>query len=280
MSLLLRECDLALAGGIRINTFSKQGYQYQEGMIYSQDGHCRPFDSKASGTIGGEGAGVVVLKRLKDALADRDQIYAIIKGSGINNDGSSKMSYSAPSVEGQIHAITRALHMSKIDPQSLSYMEAHGTGTPLGDPVEVEALTQAYGKSSKPYCALGSVKSNIGHLDTAAGVAGLIKAIMILKHKEIPPSVNFSELNPKIDFSGSPFYIPRGLEKWESSKKLMRVGVSSLGIGGTNIHMILEEGPSFPSSGSRNYHLVSISAKTANSLKSNTANLYQYFTIS
>ena len=276
MSLLLRECDMAIAGGVRINTFSKQGYLYQEGMIYSRDGHCRPFDSEASGTIGGEGAGVVVLKRLQDAIRDRDQIYAILKGSGINNDGSAKMSYSAPSVEGQIRAIVRALQMSKIDPRSMSYLEAHGTGTPLGDPVEVEALIQAYGKHSDSVCALGSVKSNIGHLDTAAGIAGLIKAILILQHKEIPPSVNFSRLNPKIHLKETPFYIPTTLSSWESTGTPMRAGVSSLGIGGTNVHMILEEGPKKQTASSRPVQILTVSGKTASSLRRNVLNIQQY----
>jgi iturin family lipopeptide synthetase A len=276
-SLLLRECDMALAGGVRINNFSKGGYLYETGMISSKDGHCRPFDVNASGTIGGEGVGVVVLKRLKDALKDNDTIYAIIKGSGINNDGAQKMSYTAPSMESQIIAITKAIKMAKVESESVGYIEAHGTGTLLGDPIEVEALNNSYDKSTIPYCALGSVKANIGHLDVAAGIAGLIKTVLILKNKEIPPCINFSELNPKINLQDSPFYINTRLKDWKNDKYPLRAGITSLGVGGTNVHIILEEAPpGEDSSSSRPYHLLTVSAKNAEALDRNVENIADY----
>ncbi|MFS4449719.1 beta-ketoacyl synthase N-terminal-like domain-containing protein, partial [Maribacter sp. 2307UL18-2] len=276
-SLLLGECKMALAGGVTLNNFSKRGYLYQKNSIQSGDGHCRPFDAGASGTIFGEGAGVVVLKRLKDALADKDTIHAIIKGSAINNDGNSKIGYTAPSVKGQVEVITKALKMSKIPAESVGYLEAHGTGTVLGDPIEVEALNRSYGRSEVPYCALGSVKANIGHLDTASGVAGLIKAVLALKNKKIPPSVNFEKPNPKIDFNGSPFYINMELRDWTRGDHPLRAGVSSLGIGGTNVHVILEEAPMREASSSgRACQLLTVSGKTPVALKGNVSNLMEH----
>ncbi|MEW7293171.1 hybrid non-ribosomal peptide synthetase/type I polyketide synthase [Aquimarina sp. 2304DJ70-9] len=270
MSLLLRECKMAIAGGVTIKNYSKKGYFYEEGMIDSSDGHCRTFDADADGTIGGEGVGVVILKRLSDAIKDGDHIYAVIKGSGINNDGSNKIAYTAPSIDGQSQAIHKAMSMGKIEPESISYIEAHGTATKLGDPIEVEALTHSYGKSEEKYCAIGSVKSNIGHLDIAAGVAGFIKTAMSLKNKVIPPSLHFKNPNPKINFLESPFYVNTTLKEWTNDKYPLRAGVSSFGIGGTNAHVILEEAPEIdPSSASRDYQLLTFSAKTTAALERN-----------
>ncbi|GAA4279086.1 hybrid non-ribosomal peptide synthetase/type I polyketide synthase [Aquimarina mytili] len=270
MSLLLRECKMAIAGGITIKNHSKKGYFYEEGMIESSDGHCRTFDADADGTIGGEGVGVIVLKRLSDAIKDGDNIYAVIKGSGVNNDGDNKIAYTAPSIDGQSQAIHKAMRMGKVEPQSISYVEAHGTATKLGDPIEVEALTHSFGKSDEKYCAIGSVKSNIGHLDIAAGVAGLIKTAMSLKDKLIPPSLHFKTPNPKINFSESPFYVNTALTKWKNDKYPLRAGVSSFGIGGTNAHVILEEAPEMISSpDSRDYQVLTFSAKTTTALERN-----------
>ena len=191
--LLGGECDLALAGGVRVSanaaltTPDKYGYLYQEGMILSSDGHCRSFDQAANGTVGGDGVGMVVLKRLEDAITDKDYIYAVIKGAAINNDGRDKVGYTAPSVSGQCTVITNALHMAEIAAESISYVEAHGTGTSLGDPIEIEALTQAYQTTKTNFCKIGSVKSNLGHLDTAAGIAGLIKTVLAIQARQLPP---------------------------------------------------------------------------------------------
>ena len=275
-SLLLGECKMALAGGATINNFSKRGYLYQEGMIQSKDGYCRPFDHRASGTVFGEGAGVVVLKRLQDALDDNDHIYAVIKGSGLNNDGNNKIGYTAPSISGQVEVITKAIRNSKISPSSVSYIEAHGTGTVLGDPIEVSALKSAYSSSDfvAGSCALGSVKGNIGHADTASGIAGFLKVVMALKHRQIPPSINFEGLNPKIDLSASPFYVNTVLKDWDMGSVPLRAGISSLGIGGTNVHMILEQAPvRVGSSDSRKYDLLTVSGKTLSALKGNLDNL-------
>ena len=208
-SLLSGECDVALAGGVSINVPQTAGYVYQEGGIYAPDGHCRAFDARAQGTVFGNGVGIVVLKRLQDALADGDCIHAVIKGSAINNDGSSKVGYTAPSVEGQAKVIARALAMADIDPETISYIEAHGTGTALGDPIEIAALTRAFRASTEKqgFCAIGSVKTNLGHLNAAAGVTGLIKTVLALKHQMIPPSLHFEQPNPQIDFANSPFYV-------------------------------------------------------------------------
>ncbi|MDP4183345.1 MAG: beta-ketoacyl synthase N-terminal-like domain-containing protein, partial [Bacillota bacterium] len=245
-SLINGECDMALAGGVSIRLPQKTGYIYQDGMILSPDGHCRAFDENARGTIGGNGAGVVVLKRLKDAIEDGDTISAVIKGSAINNDGNLKVGYTAPRVEGQASAIAIAQRKAGVDPQSITYIETHGTGTPLGDPIEMEALNKVFGKKTekKLFCAIGSVKTNVGHLDSAAGVTGLIKTVLALKNKIIPPSLNFERPNPKIDFHNSPFYVNTNIKEWKSSSgEPLRAGISSFGIGGTNAHVVLEEGP-------------------------------------
>jgi iturin family lipopeptide synthetase A len=281
MSLLLRECKMALAGGVTIKNYSKKGYIHEPGMIDSSDGHCRTFDSEADGTVGGEGVGVVVLKRLKDAISDGDNIHAIIRGSGVNNDGSNKIAYTAPSVDGQSQAILKAISMSKIEPESISYLEAHGTATKLGDPIEVEALINSFGKSEEKYCAIGSVKTNVGHLDIAAGVAGFIKTVMSLKNKQIPASLHFKNPNQKINFEGSPFFVNTELKEWKNDKYPLRAGVSSFGIGGTNAHIILEEAPIRKcSSESRKYQLLNFSGKTPSALERNIENFKNHLKIS
>ncbi|BAT56841.1 beta-ketoacyl synthase (plasmid) [Nostoc sp. NIES-3756] len=275
-SLLSGECDLALSGGVRINVRSKQGYLYQEGGVNSPDGYCRAFDAKAQGTVGGEGVGIVVLKRLEDALQDRDTIHAIIKGSAINNDGANKVSYTAPRIEGQAKVIRTAQIVAEVEPETITYIEAHGTGTSLGDPIEIAALNQAFqaGTQKKGFCAVASVKTNIGHLDTAAGVAGLIKTVLALKHQQIPPSLHFEKPNPQIDFANSPFYVNTVLKDWEVNGIPRRAGVSSFGIGGTNAHVILEEAPPVETStSSRPWQLLILSAKTATALETATTNL-------
>jgi acyl transferase domain-containing protein/acyl carrier protein len=275
-SLLSGECDLALAGSVAIHATRKQGYLYKEGGINSPDGYCRAFDAKAQGTVGGEGVGIVVLKRLEDALQDKDTIHAIIKGSAINNDGANKVSYTAPRIEGQAQVIRTAQIVAEVEPETITYIEAHGTGTSLGDPIEIAALTQAFQASTqkKGFCAVASVKTNIGHLDAAAGVAGLIKTVLALKHKQIPPSLHFEKPNPQIDFDNSPFYVNTILKDWEVNGIPRRAGVSSFGIGGTNAHIILEEAPALEvSSHSRPWQLLLLSAKTATALETTTANL-------
>jgi acyl transferase domain-containing protein len=280
-SLLTSECDMALAGAVTIKIPQKVGYLYEAGAIASPDGHCRAFDARAQGTISGSGVGVVVLKRLQDALADGDGIQAVIKGSAINNDGSLKVGYTAPSVNGQAAVIEDALAIAGIEPETVTYIETHGTGTPLGDPVEIAALTQAFRAhtESNGFCAIGSVKTNIGHLDTAAGIAGLIKTLLALKHKQIPPSLNFVEPNPKIDFASTPFYVNSRLSEWQTGGTPRRAGVSSFGIGGTNAHVIMEEPPPIESSGaSDGWQLLVLSAKTASALDTMTINLARHLT--
>jgi acyl transferase domain-containing protein/acyl carrier protein len=238
-----------------------------------------PFDAKAQGTVGGEGVGIVVLKRLEDALTDKDFIHAVIKGSAINNDGSNKVSYTAPRIDGQAKVIKTAQLVAEVEPETITCIEAHGTGTSLGDPIEIAALTQVFQASTqkKNFCAIGSVKTNIGHLDAAAGVTGLIKTVLALKHKQIPPSLHFEEPNPQIDFANSPFYVNTSLVPWQVNKIKRRAGVSSFGIGGTNAHVILEEAPVIEtSSSSRSWQLLLLSAKTHTALETATANLADY----
>jgi acyl transferase domain-containing protein/acyl carrier protein len=277
-SLLSGEADMALAGGVSIGVPVKDGYLYQEGSIASPDGLCRAFDARAGGSVAGDGAGIVVLKRLADALADGDRIHAVIRGSAANNDGSGKVGYTAPSIEGQAEVITEALLMAGVEPDSIGYVEAHGSGTALGDPVEVTALTQAFrgaGSVRTGFCALGSVKTNVGHCNTAAGVAGLIKAVLTLEHGEIPPSLHYEQPNPQIDFAGSPFFVNAGLRPWPKGDAPRRAGVSSFGMGGTNVHMVLEEAPPRePAEPSRRpAHLIPVSARTPAALEAATANL-------
>ncbi|MBE8987837.1 type I polyketide synthase [Nostoc sp. LEGE 12450] len=280
-SLLNGESDIALAGGVSIHLPQKAGYYYEQGGILSNDGHCRAFDANASGTIFGNGLGVVVLKRLEDAVRDRDYIHAIIKGSAINNDGSLKVGYTAPSVDGQTAVILETLALADVEPETISYIETHGTGTILGDPIEIAALTQAFHSSTdkKGFCAITSAKTNVGHLNTAAGVAGLIKTVQALKHQQIPPNLHFQAPNPQIDFANSPFYVNTTLSKWQSNGTPRRAGVSSFGIGGTNAHVILEEAPDLGVKGKgvevqgRNYWLLPLSAKSEQALEQVTTNL-------
>ena len=242
--LLNGECHMALAGGVSIALPQESGYLYQDGMIMSPDGHCRAFDKSANGTVGGSGAGAVLLKRLEDAIQDGDPIHAVIKGSAINNDGANKSAFSAPSIEEQSNVIRAALLTAEVSPESISYLEAHGTGTYIGDPVELEGLRLAFTGTKKGYCAIGSVKSNIGHLDCAAGIAGLIKTVQALKHKCIPPTLHVAQPNPQFDWIDSPFYINSIAREWTGANhEPLRAGVSSFGIGGTNAHVILEEAP-------------------------------------
>ena len=276
-SLLNQECDMALAGGVTIEFPHGRGHLYREGEILSRDGHCRAFDADSSGTVFSSGAGIVVLRRLEDALADHDTIHAVILGSAINNDGARKVGYLAPSVEGQSEVIAEALGVAGVTASDISYVETHGTGTKVGDPIEVKALTQAFRESTqgKGYCAIGSLKSNIGHLDAAAGVGGLIKTVLALRHRQIPPSLHFRKPNPLIDFENSPFYVNTGLAEWKAERGLRRAGVTSLGIGGTNAHVVLEEAPPVKThaAAQRPYQLLVLSAKTASALEKASQNL-------
>jgi len=278
-SLLNGECDMAIAGGASISFPHREGYLYQEAGIMSPDGHCRAFDESARGTVAGEGAGVVLLKRLVEALADGDTIHAVIKSSAVNNDGSLKVGFTAPSLDGQAEVISEALALAGVEADSITYVETHGTGTPLGDPVEMGALTQAYRTSTQKrgFCAIGSLKTNIGHLDAAAGIAGLIKTTLALRHQEIPASLHYKTANPKIDFENSPFLVNTGLRDWNTAVGPRRAGVSSFGIGGTNAHLILEEAPAVsPSPLGWPSLLLVLSAKTSSALETATENLGQY----
>ena len=268
-ALLTYQCDAALAGGVSIAVPQREGYLYEEGSIDSSDGHCRAFDIRAQGTVGGNGAGIVVLKRLADARAAGDVVHALIRGFAVNNDGAQKVGYTAPSIQGQAEVIALAQAMAGVDADTVSYVEAHGTGTPLGDPIEVAALTQAFRATTtrKQYCALGAVKTNIGHLDCAAGIAGLIKTVLALQHRQIPPNLHFESPNPKIDFAASPFYVSTALMDWTAPFP-RRAGVSSFGIGGTNAHIIVEEAPSPEASGlSRAVQLITVSVRTAEAVE-------------
>jgi acyl transferase domain-containing protein len=275
-SLLSYQCDMALAGGASVAVPQKVGYLWQGGGISSPDGRCRAFDADAQGTVGGSAVGVVLLKRLEDAVADGDFIYAVIKGAAVNNDGSLKVGYTAPGIAGQAEVIAMAQATAGAEPDTITYVEAHGTGTPLGDPIEISALTKAFraGTKRKGFCALGSVKTNIGHTDTAAGVAGLIKTSMALVHRQLPPSLNYAQPNPKIDFESSPFYVNTKLSEWRPASGPLRAGVSSFGIGGTNAHVVVEEAPApDPSGPSRPLQVLVVSAKTETALEAATDNL-------
>lgn len=279
-SLLNGECDMALAGGVTIELPHKRGYTYQEGEILSIDGHCRSFDHKSMGTIFGSGTGIVVLRRLGDAIKDRDTIHAIIKSTAINNDGAMKVGYFAPSVDGQVQAIVEALTIADVNPETITYVETHGTGTPIGDPIEITALTQAFKSFTKKkgYCRIGSLKSNIGHLDTAAGVAGFIKTVLSLKNRQIPASLNYEKPNPQIDFENSPFMVNTKLSEWNVSGHPRRAGISSLGVGGTNAHIILEEAPVLQESGkSKPWQLLVWSARNQKSLDGITKKFNTFF---
>jgi iturin family lipopeptide synthetase A len=275
-SLLRRECDVALAGGVSIAIPQPSGYLHVPGMIHSRDGHCRAFDAAASGTVASSGAGVAVLKRLQDAIADGDHIYAVIQGAAVDNDGSSKAGYSAPSIEGQTKVIRKSMQMAQFDPATVGYVEAHGTGTEVGDPIEVTALSQAFGPTAKPRsCVLSSAKTNIGHLDTAAGIASLIKAALSVKHRVIPPTLHFSKPNPLIDLDKTPFRVSASLETYDAPGPF-RAGVSSFGIGGTNAHVSIEEAPALSSDPSTPWQLIVLSAKTGTALDAQAAQLLNY----
>ena len=268
-SLAAGECDLALAGGVSVRVPHIEGYHYRPGGIESPDGHCRAFDAQAQGTVFGSGVGMVVLKRLEDALRDGDHIRAVIRGSAVNNDGAAKVGYAAPSVAGQAQCVRDAFSAAGISPETVSYVEAHGTGTALGDPAEIAALTKVFrtATSRSRFCAIGTVKSNIGHLDAASGIAGLIKAILAIENRLLPASLNFSSPNPAIDFENSPFYVNVSLSQWEPAAGApLRAGISSFGIGGTNAHVIIEEASgSAPATISRPYQMLLVSARTRGS---------------
>jgi acyl transferase domain-containing protein len=278
-SLLIGETDMALAGGVSVNVPHTTGYDFVEGSIMSPDGHCRAFSEDAHGTVSGSGVGVVVLKRLADAVDDGDTIYAVIKGSAVGNDGAHRVGYTAPSVDGQSRVIAEALALSGVEAETIRYIEAHGTGTELGDPIEIAALTEAFRAHTEEtgYCDIGSVKTNIGHLDAAAGVTGLIKAALTLHHQEIVPSLHFDKPNPKIDFANSPFRVSTSLKRWEAADFPRRAGVSSFGMGGTNVHAVLEEAPAGePTDEGRPWQLLVLSARTDNALEVATDNLVRH----
>ncbi|HAM72501.1 MAG TPA: hypothetical protein DCM86_12740, partial [Verrucomicrobiales bacterium] len=260
------QCDVALAGGVAVHAPLVEGYLFKEGMILSPDGCCRAFDARAAGTVPGSGVGIVVLKRLSDALSAGDRILAVIRGAASNNDGANKVGFTAPSVDGQAECIATAQALADVSPETISYVETHGTGTPLGDPIELAALTQAFRAqtSKNQFCAIGSLKPSIGHADAAAGVAGLIKLILSLEAGRIPPSLHFQEPNPKIDFAASPFFVNTQLSEWKRGRIPRRGGVSSFGIGGTNAHCVLEEAPEpvAPSDGGRPVQLLTWSARS------------------
>jgi len=276
-AILTGQCDMTMVGAVSVSSTPRWGYEYKEGMIDSADGHCRAFDAKASGTISGEGVGVVILKGLEDAIRDNDHIYAVIKGTGVNNDGSLKAGYTAPSVAGEKEAIKMAMNMAEVNAESISYVETHGTGTVLGDPIEIDALIKAFSLSGEKTCAIGSVKTNVGHLDVAAGMAGLIKTILCLNHRMLPPSINYEVPNPKIDFENSPFYVNTKLRPWVNERYPLRASVSSFGIGGTNAHVILEEAPTvIQKSTEKESIIVFLSAKNEAVLSKMSNNLAHY----
>jgi amino acid adenylation domain-containing protein len=275
-ALLSHQCDAALAGGVSITFPQARGHLFQDGAILSKDGHCRAFDAAASGTVFGHGCGVVVLKRLSDAVRDNDHIYAVIKGAALNNDGAGKVSYTAPSVNGQADAIALAHALAGVTADTIDYVEAHGTATPLGDPIEVAALNQAFRATTDrhQFCKLGSVKTNFGHLEAAAGVTGLIKTALALEHAQIPPSLHFQKPNPQIDFSGSPFEVVTRLTPWERRAHPRRAGVSSFGVGGTNAHVVVEESPKSASvTAEPRPEVLLLSAKSAEALDSASTQL-------
>jgi phthiocerol/phenolphthiocerol synthesis type-I polyketide synthase E len=279
-NLLNYQSDMAMAGGIALDVDHLGGYYHEDGGIVSPDGHCRAFDAAAKGTVPGSGVGVVVLKRLEDALADGDTIHAVIIGSGMNNDGSAKAGFTAPSIDGQVGVFLEAITMAGINPETVNYVECHGTGTPIGDPIEIASLTKAFRAytDKKGFCAVGSAKSNVGHADAAAGVAGFIKAVLALKHQQIPPTLHVTNPNPAIHFEETPFYVSTALSEWKSPETSpRRAGQNSFGIGGTNAHVLLEEAPvQERSKSSRPCQLLVWSARTDSTLETMTANLGQH----
>lgn len=278
-ALLNGECEMALAGGITtVPLPDKTGYLHSENMVWSGDGHTRAFDAQANGVVGGKGGGMVMLKRLEDAVNDRDSIYAIVKGSAINNDGQRKPGFTAPSVEGQSEVIQTALHLAEVEASSISYLETHGSATVVGDPVEVAALKAVFGAAEHPYCGIGSVKTNIGHLDCGAGVASFIKTVLALKQRQIPPSLNFKTPNPELGLPQSPFYVNTQLKEWPTAQLPLRAGVSSFGIGGTNAHVVLEAMPELTEPlPTATHQLLLLSAQTPAALESHIQNLKNHF---
>ena len=276
-SLQTHECDLALAGGVSIRIPHRVGYVYEAGGMESPDGVIRTFDAKAKGTVFSSGVAIVVLKRLQNAVEDGDRIHAVIKGIAANNDGSLKVGFTAPGVTGQAQVIAEAMANAGVEPGDITCVEAHGTGTELGDPIEVTALTRAYQARTnrRNYCAIGSVKPNVGHLDAAAGVSSLIKTILALKHRQLPPTINFDTLNPKIDIDSSPFYINTTLREWPGvDGQPRRAGVSSFGFGGTNVHVVVEEAPPREAGGpSRSHQLLLVSARSEQAVEAASARL-------
>ncbi|HYW07374.1 MAG TPA: beta-ketoacyl synthase N-terminal-like domain-containing protein, partial [Longimicrobium sp.] len=274
------ECDMALAGGVSVSVPSRRGYLYAEGHILSPDGHCRAFDADAAGTVEGEGVGVVVLKRLERALEDGDPVLAVILATATNNDGQLKAGYTAPSIDGQADVIAEAQSVAGVSPDTISYVETHGTGTALGDPIEIAALRQVFraGSDRVEYCALGAVKTSIGHLDAAAGIAGLIKTVQALRHRAIPPTLHFRAPNPRLELEASPFFVNGEARPWEvPAGTPRRAGVSSFGIGGTNAHAVLEEAPPREGSGpARPWHLLVLSARSPAALEEATDNLVSW----
>lgn len=276
VALLTHQCDIAIVGAVSLSAPKKKGYLYIPDGVASKNGQCRPFDANATGTVFSNGVAVVVLRRLNDAQQDADTIHALLKSSAINNDGSQKGGFTAPSVEGQKLAIAKAYAVAGIDLNTVGLIEAHGTGTPLGDPIEFEALNKAFQLKTqrKQFCALGSLKGNIGHLDTAAGLASLIKAVLCLQHKKIPPLKHYEQPNPKINLKQSPFYINTTLQEWKTKGEHRRIGINALGIGGTNAHAILEEfiqAPPQPSH--RPKHIIALSAKSEHALHKMSSNI-------
>ncbi len=282
-SLLARECDMALAGGVTIELPQNRGYVYQEGEVLSPDGHCHAFDHRGQGTVFGSGVGVVVLRRLGDALDDGDMIHAVIRGTAVNNDGAKKVNYLAPSVDGQAACVVEALGVANVDARTVEYIECHGTGTALGDPIEVEALTQGFRTQTdaRGFCQIGSIKTNIGHLDTAAGVIGLIKASLALRNAQIPASLGYEKPNPAIDFASSPFRVASQLSAWPApAAHPRRAAVNSLGVGGTNAHIVLQEPPGLPDAEppTRAVQLLTLSARTRSSLDAQSRRLADHLT--
>jgi iturin family lipopeptide synthetase A len=279
-SLLSGDSQMALAGAVSIWLPKIAGYLYQEGMIFSIDGHCRPFEAGSTGSVFGDGIGIVILKLLEDAVKDRDHIYAVIKSSAVNNDGSMKTGYTAPGTHGQAAVIKTAIYQAGIEPERINYIETHGTGTSIGDVIEIEAMKSAFNSHKRGICGIGSVKSNFGHLNTAAGMSGFIKTVLVLKHRLIPPTLHFRIPNPKIDFENSPFYVVNKLTEWKSDRYPLTAGVSSFGIGGTNFFALLEEAPQIKSEEveppSRPYQLILLSAKTGAALQQATENLVTF----
>lgn len=278
-SLLTYQSDMALAGGVSITLPQKRGYFCQEGGMGSADGHTRTFDADARGTVFGSGVAVVLLKRLEDAMRDGDQVYAVIRGFAVNNDGAARVGYTAPSVEGQANVIALAQEAAGVDPATIGYIEAHGTGTPLGDPIELAALTKTFRAQTdaKRFCAVGTAKTNIGHLDIAAGATGLIHAAHVVRHGKLPPTLHFKKSNPNFDLENSPFFVNDKLSDWKAKGVPRRAGVSAFGVGGTNAHVILEEAVAAPVAPSpRKAQLLVISARSASALDAATQNLADF----